>query len=141
MTASFPELELSWDGATYRCRPTFDCLAQIEQKVALQRLAYVVAFDRDNIPMTHISWVMYCLLKDAGAPVTPDGVWNAIRTQDISTGDLSDVMRFVIQETYGVSAESQPQGAAEAQPGKAKGGGKKRRRRRRSSSGTSTPSQ
>lgn len=137
---AFPELSLSWDGAAYRCRPTFDVLAQIEQKVALQKLAYTIVFDRDNVPMTHIAWVMYCLLHGAGAPVTPDGVWRAVRDPDagVAQDHLAEVMRFVIQETYGVSAE-----ANEPQPGKAKSGGgkRKRKRRRRSSSATSTPSQ
>jgi len=132
---AFPELQLEWKDERFRCRATFDVLAQIEQKVALQKLAYTIVYDRDQVPMTHVAWVFYCLLHNAGANCTPEQVWDGIRKGSVGTDELSSVMRFVIQETYEISSDNSPQ-----QPGKAKGGGNKkgRRRRRRSSSETST---
>lgn len=72
--AGLPVMTVAWKGRQYECRPTMRCLMTIENEVPLQRLAKVITLNPDNIPISHICWVIYGLLKHAGAPIEPISV-------------------------------------------------------------------
>jgi hypothetical protein len=104
--ASFPELYLTWDDVEYRCRINMDMLTQIEQRVALQALARDIVFDANNVKVSNVAWVIYCLLRAAGAPVTADDIWQGMKSDALSDEDVSSVMKFVITEIYGGGPEN-----------------------------------
>lgn len=123
--SAFPELFLTWEGREYRCRPTMDVVTHIEQRVPLQKLAFTVVRDPESVPISHVAWVIYCLLHGAGAPCSADQVWQAMRTQELSTQDVTATLQYVIQEIYGVGPENPPKKTQAA-------AGKKSTTRRRS---------
>lgn len=102
-----PGLLLSWRGVEYRCRTTLDVIMHIEDKVTLSQLAYrsVTGAQDGGIPSSHIAWVYYCLLRGAGAQLTPDDVWQHIKSDSSSVDQVAEVIRFVIAEVYGVGPE------------------------------------
>lgn len=112
--AQFPELFLSWgadeDGEPieYRCRVTMDVAMHIEQRVALQELANRVVRNPEGIPISHVAWVMYCLLSGAGAPCSSADVWAAMRQQTLHESSVAATLQYVIQEVYGVGPERTP---------------------------------
>jgi len=100
-----PVLSVAFQGRHYDCRPTMRCLMLIENEVPLQRLARVITLHPDDIPISHICWVIYCLLKTAGAPVEPDDVLAAIKNGDLPDDVSASVMRFVLAEVFGTGPE------------------------------------
>lgn len=104
---SMPELILNWKGKPYRCRTSMDVIMHIEDKVTLSELAFRAAngAQKGNVPMSHITWVMYCLLVGAGAAVTLDRLWQSIKENETDIEDLTKVISFVIAEVYGVGPE------------------------------------
>lgn len=118
---SFPELYLTWRDTEYRCRVNMDVLTQIEQRVALQKLAQDIVFDAANIKVSHVAWVIFCILRGAGASVTADEVWQAMKDNQLSDKDVADVMQYVIAEIFG----SGPEKTGKKQKAQAKGKGKK----------------
>jgi hypothetical protein len=99
------ELLMKWGGSDYRCRVSHDVIMQIENKVTLQGLASKITSNSDDIPTSHVAWVYYCLLKSAGAPVTTDDVWLAVKDQKADPSTLEAVMGFIFAEVYGVGPE------------------------------------
>lgn len=109
------ELLLKWEGTEYRCRVTHDLIMQIENKVVLQELAQRLTNGAEslNFPMSHISWLFYCVLRSAGAPVTTEGVWTTVRDNSTDPETLNTLIGFIYAEVYGVGpAEELPEGAA-----------------------------
>lgn len=104
---AIPGLLLSWKGAEYRCRTTMDVIMRIEDKVTLSELAQraMSGSEKGVIPRSHFAWVMFCLLNSGGASVTPEQVWESIKTGESTIEELLVVIQFVIAEVYGTGPE------------------------------------
>lgn len=102
---SLPVISVTWQGRHYECRPTMRCVMLIENEVPLQRLARVIMTTPQDIPISHICWVVYCLLKTAGAPVEPDDVFEAMKNGELPDDTSADIMRFVMAEVFGTGPE------------------------------------
>ncbi|MEE4384161.1 MAG: hypothetical protein V2J02_19350 [Pseudomonadales bacterium] len=95
------ELRLRWRGEDYACRPDMQTLMMIEERVLLHRLASRIARGPDEIPSTHLLWVVYCLLYRAGARITADEVRQAAVDGDLETQTMVDVAGWLVSEVYG----------------------------------------
>ena len=115
--AGLPLIQVAWKGRHYECRPTMRALILIENEVPLQRMARVITKDPRDIPISHICWVMYGLLKAAGAPVEPDDVLELVKNGELTEETSANVIRFVLAEVFGTGPE---------QPVKSEGGSKKK---------------
>lgn len=105
--AEMPELIFKWDDADYRCRVTHDVIMHIENKVTLGELAQRVltaSIEGNHLPSSHISWIAYCLLKGAGAPVTSEMVWEKMKTGEQQEMGVN-VVNFLMAEVYGIAPE------------------------------------
>jgi hypothetical protein len=109
------ELTLTYGGAEYRCRTTYDVLMHIEDRVTLATLAARVAAGAEsgNVPMSHIAWVYFCLLQGGGAPVAMQDVMDSV-AQDKTTGTaIEAVLAFILAEVFGTGPAETVQGAEE----------------------------
>ncbi len=104
--AGLPLISVAWQGRHYECRPTMRALMLIENEVPLQRLARIIATDPKNIPISHICWVVYGLLKAAGATIEPDDVLEAVKRGELPDSTSADIMRFVLAEVFGTGPEN-----------------------------------
>lgn len=105
------ELILTWGEQEYRCRPTHDVIMHIENKVVLMDLGNRISTgsDIENVPVSHLAWVAYCLLKGAGAPVSSEMVWESFRQNNVSPDMMKDVILFVYSEVFGVGPSDPPE--------------------------------
>jgi hypothetical protein len=104
------ELLIKFDGTEYRCRASYDVIMHVENKVILSELAGRLATGAasGNVPFSHIVWVMFCLLKAAGAPVlTADDVWEKTKANQLDQDTLQAVMFFIVGEVFGVGPEEE----------------------------------
>lgn len=68
-------ITVEWDGEAHEFAPSHDLYMRIEDKVAFNRLATL--FERAalsdegklELPMSQVSWVMYCVLRHCGVPI------------------------------------------------------------------------
>lgn len=112
--AAFPQLFLTWNGQEYACAVTMQVRMQIEQNVLLHKLAATVFADPtcNSVPGSHVAWVIFCLLRGAGAPVaSSQQVYDAMEAEQLSAEDISAVLEFAIAETWGSGPEKPPKQA------------------------------
>lgn len=98
-------LRLEWGGEEYECRATMRTLMHIEERVTLHGLANRIVLGDGDVPVTHLAWCVYCLLKGAGARLTDEQAMEAMRDGTFPAETLADVARWLIQETYGVAPQ------------------------------------
>jgi hypothetical protein len=94
-------LRISYEGTEYECRPDMRTLMMVEERVLLHKLASSITRGFDEVPMTHLIWVMYCLLYCAGARVTADDVREALLANKLDAGVVIDVAKWIVAEVYG----------------------------------------
>lgn len=111
------ELRLTWEGREYSCRPDMRALVMIEERVLLHQLARKVLSGADQIPMTHLVWVVYCLLYTAGARCTADDVYEAVSTERLSAETMMLVAQWIVEEVYGPGPRKREEDE-EPEPGK-----------------------
>ena len=105
---AIPGLTLTWGGVDYRCRTTMDVIMRIEDEVTLSELAFRIndaALNNKAIPSSHCTWVMYCLLKGAGATVSKEAVWEAVKTGGVGQDVIIEVCKFIMAEVYGTGPD------------------------------------
>lgn len=83
-----------------------DVLTQIEQRVPLQALAHDVVFNPNDVKLSHVAWLVHCILRGAGAPASADDVWQAMKGGDLSQDDITAVLQYAITEIYGSGPEN-----------------------------------
>lgn len=102
---------IQWRGREYVCRPTFEALMRIEERVPIHVLAGRVQTNPTGIPWTHVQWVLYCLLHAAGAQAEDDGVLRPISAPDVfedaasgglDLSELSKVVLWLLGHVFGV---------------------------------------
>lgn len=84
MASVFQEITLGWGGKEYRVTPTMRLLNSIEQDVSLSRLAYRMG--EGDVPISQLAMVVATMLRQAGAKVTDEEVY-----QEIMTGESDSV--------------------------------------------------
>lgn len=97
------EVRLTWGGQEYACRPDMRTLMMIEEQVLLHKLASKIIRGADEIPSSHLVWVIYCLLFQAGARVTADEVYQATFDGALGADTMLDVASWIVAEVYGVT--------------------------------------
>lgn len=95
------QLRISYGGTEYACRPDMRTLMMIEERVLLHKLASALVRGFDEVPATHLIWVVYCLLFCAGARVTADEVRQNIIAGHMDAKTLAEVVQWIISEVYG----------------------------------------
>ena len=71
---------LEWQGDEYELLVTMPVIAKIEEDVNLIKLAQSLA--NNDVKMSHVAIVFAHLLREAGAKVTHDDVWQAMFSED-----------------------------------------------------------
>lgn len=105
------KLTLEWDGDSYEFKPSHDLYMRIEEKIAFNRLATMferaAASDdgRLDMPMSQISWVIYCVMKHCGISVrTPMDVHQALFDAE-RLPNYGEVLGGLIASYYGAMPE------------------------------------
>lgn len=93
MAAIFDEVKLTWDGEQYTVTPTYRMIQQIEQHVSIAGISQRMA--EGNPPMSHVAEVVAVLLRNAGAQVSSDEVYEAMLT-DMDAAQISDIATIVM---------------------------------------------
>lgn len=111
------ELLLEWGGQEYRCRPTYDVIMHIENRVNLAELGQRMAagYEANNYPISHVSWLMYCLLKSGGAPATAEQVWDLVKSNKCPPDTLGKTIGFLIEEVFGIGPEEEIETSGETE--------------------------
>lgn len=109
------ELTLTYNDVEYRCRTTYEVLMRIEDKVTLTALATRIADGAatGDVPVSHVTWVLYCLLESGGCRATRQDVFDAVAAGDVAQSDVEDVIGFVLAEVFGVGPSETMLGAEE----------------------------
>lgn len=75
-------ITFDWQDETLQLKPTHDLYMQIEERVSFNRLANAFASSVNgtaDVPMSHVSWVIFCVLRHCGKAVaSPMDVHQAI---------------------------------------------------------------
>lgn len=95
------EIRITWGGEEYACRPTMRVLMMVEEQVLLHKLASRIIRGADEIPTTHLIWVIYCLLYNAGARCTADDVHEACMDGRLNADVMLSVAEWIVAEVYG----------------------------------------
>ncbi len=85
MSAIFRTVQLSWNGQAYQVKATMQLLNRIENRVSLAAL--VRALSTDAPPLSHLAFVLGEFLREAGARVRDEEVY-----QELMTGDPHEVV-------------------------------------------------
>jgi hypothetical protein len=83
MSAVFKDVEMEWDGKTYKVKPTMLLLNQIEQRVSLAGL--VRGLSSEAPPLSHLAFVVGSFLRAGGARVEDDEVYRELMTGDVAS--------------------------------------------------------
>lgn len=110
-------LRISYGGVEYECTPDMRALMMIEERVLMHKLASAIVRGPNEIPATHLIWVVYCLLYCAGCRCTADDVREASIEGTLSAETLVEVARWLIAEVYG-PAPRKSEDDEEDEPGK-----------------------
>ncbi len=98
-------LDIEWGGENFRCKADMKSIMMIEERVPLHRLAQRVVSDPEGIPVSHLVWCVYCLLHTAGCKATADDVRDAVRDGNLPADTMTDVVKWLLVETYGVGPQ------------------------------------
>ena len=103
-------ITVEYRGEEFELKPSFELFMRIEDKVAFNRLAtsFQQAAQSDEgqleLPMSQVSWVMYCALKHAGAPIkSPMEVHHALFSGELP--NYGEVLGALIASYYGAMPE------------------------------------
>ena len=112
-------IDFEWQGATVSFIPSHDLYMQIEDRVSFARIASAFAnaatSTSADLPMSHVSWVLFCVLRIAGVRVAnPMDVHHAIQSNSLNWGA---VIGQLISAYYGAlptkaKPEKKPRAAA-----------------------------
>lgn len=133
-------ITIEWCGESYEFVPSHDLYMRIEDKVAFNRLAamFEKAANDDgslDMPMSHVSWVIYCVLKHCNVPVrTPMDIHPALFGGG-SLPNSGEVIGELIAAYYGAMpervAKKKPQQAERQRAPKKKSRKRRNRQSRR----------
>lgn len=105
-------ITIEWDGESYEFVPSHDLYMRIEDKVAFNRLAMMFEKAASNddgmldMPMSQVSWVIYCVLKHCKAPVrTPMDIHQALFDGGETLPNFGEVIGELIAAYYGAMPE------------------------------------
>lgn len=105
-------ITIEWDGESYEFAPSHDLYMRIEDKVAFNRLAMMFEKAASNddgmldMPMSQVSWVIYCVLKHCKAPVrTPMDIHQALFDGGETLPNFGEVIGELIAAYYGAMPE------------------------------------
>ena len=124
MGAVFRELELKWEGETYRVKPTMALLNRVEQDVSLATLAYRAS--KGDLPVSHLATALAAFLREAGCKVSAEDVYSELAQAEPQM--IQEAISLVIQAAF-------PQTGKREAPAKPK---KRKKAPTKSSGGTST---
>jgi methanogenic corrinoid protein MtbC1 len=96
MAAVFRELEIAWDGKTYKIKPTMRLLNEVEQSVSLSMLAYRLS--KGEPPITLIATVFGVFLRSVGVNVNDEDIYSELLNGDKAS--LAEVAQFIIMAAY-----------------------------------------
>lgn len=105
-------ISFEWNGETISFAPTHDLYMQIEDRVSFARLASAFANTAvgggGDIPLSHVSWVLFCVLRHARQQVAnPMDVLQAMQSNAINWGA---VLGALIGAFYGaLPAKAKPE--------------------------------
>ncbi len=98
-------ITVEYAGEEYEFKPSFELYLRIEDKVSFNRLAsYLEQAAGDDeamldLPMSQISWVMFCVLKHAGVAIkNPMAAHQALLSGDLS--NYGEVLTSLIVSYY-----------------------------------------
>lgn len=104
-------ITIEWDGDSYEFVPSHDLYMRIEDRVAFNRLAMMFEKAASNdeqmldMPMSQISWVIYCVLKHCKASVrTPMDIHQALFDGE-ALPNFGEVIGELIAAYYGAMPE------------------------------------
>jgi len=100
-------LMLSWDGREYQCLADMTVCMRIEERVVLHTLAERVLMGAEHAPISHACWVVYCLLERAGAPVTPQLVYDAAKEGLVADETYKTALQWLVAEVYGQAPQEE----------------------------------
>lgn len=69
-------VEIEWNGQTYDIDINMRLINRVEDDVNLLKLAQRLSVG--DVPASHVATVFYLMLKNSGAKVTIDAVWEAM---------------------------------------------------------------
>jgi len=80
MAAVFRELELTWEGQTYRIKPTMGLLNKIEQDVSLSSVAYRIG--QGQPPVSQLATIITIFLQSVGCKAKAEDVYAELMLGD-----------------------------------------------------------
>ena len=95
------EMRLTWDGQEYSCRPDHRAIMMVEERVLMHQLASKIVQGVESIPVSHLVWVIYCMLYRAGAKCTADDVYEAANDGRLDADTMVTVATWVYTEVFG----------------------------------------
>lgn len=112
-------ISLKWKGEPVEFKPSFDLFMRIEEKVSFNRLADAMnqagLGNLADLPMSHVSWVLYCCLRQGGVMVrTPDDVHKALF--DGGGIEWGGVIAGLMIAYYGAQPQKPPKKKATPRP-------------------------
>lgn len=103
-------ITVEYRGEAHEFAPSFELFMRIEDKVAFNRLAtsfHQAAQSNEGqleLPMSQVSWVMYCVLKHAGASINnPMEAHHALFSGELP--NYGEVLGALIASYYGAMPE------------------------------------
>jgi len=129
MAAIYEEVRINWDGEEYKITPTYRMIQQIEQNISIAGVSARIA--SGNPPISHMAEIIAILLRNAGAKVSPDKVYEVMLTEmtDKEIGDMTSI----IMSAFVPRSKNSDSPGKNSEPGK-----KKRGRPPKTSTGQST---
>ena len=123
MGAVFRELELKWEGETYRVKPTMALLNRVEQDVSLATLAYRAS--KGDLPVSHLATALAAFLREAGCKVSAEDVYSELAQAEPQM--IQEAISLVIQAAFPQmgkpEAPAKPKQKARKKAGKTSSGG------------------
>lgn len=119
------KIAIVWDGETYEFAPSHDLYMRIEDKVSFTRIANAFSRASDeegqlDMPLSQVSWVMYCVLRHCGVSVrTPMDVHQALFNPE-KLPNYGPVLGELITAYYGPQPERPAKSAKKPAPRKKK---------------------
>lgn len=86
-------IAIDWQGEEIEFTPSFDLFMRIEEKVSFARIADAMTQaglgKPAELPLSHVAWVVYCCLREAGAAVrTPLDAHQAVVGGSVKYGSV-----------------------------------------------------
>lgn len=83
MAGVFREVEMAWEGKTYKVKPTMLLLNRIEQRVSLAGL--LKGLGTDAPPLSHLAYVVGEFLREGGCRVDDEEIYRELMIGDVQS--------------------------------------------------------